>query len=107
MTVLTIDDPSFREHDSLWQVLHTTDRSQVALMTLAPGEASSDTPSVHPTQDQLLYLIDGEVEAEVGSERRRLSSGQLTVVPADTPHRFVNVGSVPARTFNIYTPPVY
>lgn len=107
MTVLTIDDPSFRDHDSLWQVLHTTDRSQVALMILAPGEASSGAPSVHPTQDQLLYLIEGEVEAEVGKERQRLHSGQLAVVPAGTPHRFLNVGSVPARTLNIYTPPAY
>lgn len=107
MTVLTIDGPSFREHDSLWQVLHTTDRSQVAIMILAPGEASSSSPSVHPNEDQLLYLIEGEVEAEVGDERGRLSAGQLAVVPANTPHRFINTGSTPARTLNIYTPPVY
>lgn len=107
MTILTIDGPSLRSHDSLWQVLHTTDRSQVAIMNLAPGEASSGMPSVHPEEDQLLYLIDGELEAEIGSERHRLHSGQLAVVPANTPHRFVNTGSTPARTLNIYTPPAY
>lgn len=107
MTVLTIDGPEFRRHDSLWRVLHTTGRSQVAIMILAPGEASSLGPSVHPDEDQLLYLIDGEVEAEIDGERQRLHSGQLAVVPAGTPHRFINVGSTPARTLNIYTPPAY
>lgn len=107
MTVLTIDVPSLRSYDSLWRVLHTTERSQVAIMILAPGEASSGAPSVHPKEDQLLYLIEGEVEAEVGGERRRMVAGQLAVVPANTPHRFINVGSVPARTLNIYTPPAY
>lgn len=107
MTILTIDDPAFRARESLWKVLHTTARSQVALMNLAPGEASSEAPSVHPTQDQLLYLIEGDVEAEVSGERRRLHAGQLAVVPAGTPHRFINVGTAPARTLNIYTPPAY
>ena len=107
MTILTIDDASFRARDSLWCVLYTTARSQVAVMILAPGEASSDGPSVHPTQDQLLYLIEGEVEAEVGGERHSLRAGQLAVVPAGTPHRFINTGSVPARTLNVYAPPAY
>lgn len=107
MTVLTIDGPEFRKHDSLWRVLHTTGRSQVAIMILAPGEASSEAPSVHPGEDQLLYLIDGEVEAEIGQERQRIFPGQLAVVPASTPHRFINTGSTPARTLNIYTPPAY
>lgn len=107
MTVLTIDGPEFRRYDTLWRVLHTTDRSQVAIMILAPGEASSDEPSVHPNEDQLLYLIDGEVEAQIGKEQQRLRSGQLAVVPASTPHRFINIGSAPARTLNIYTPPAY
>jgi len=107
MTVLTIDDPAFRKHESLWRVLHTTGRSQVAVMILAPGEASSDSPSVHPGEDQLLYLIDGEVDAEVSGDRQRLHAGQLAVVPAGTPHRFINTGSTAARTLNIYAPPAY
>lgn len=107
MTVLTIDDPAFRGQDSLWRVLHTTDRSQVAIMILAPGEASSAEPSVHLGQDQLLYLIEGDVEAEIGAQRLRIRPGQLAVVTAGTPHRFINTGPVPARTLNIYTPPAY
>lgn len=95
------------QSDSLWQVLHSTGRSQIALMTLAPGEASSDRASIHPAQDQLLYLVDGELAAEIGDERFLLQSGQLALVPAGTPHRFVNTATNPARTLNIYTPPVY
>lgn len=92
---------------SHWEVLHTTDRSQIAVMVLAPGEASSEGASVHPGEDQLLYLTEGEVVAEIGPERVVLAAGQLAVVPAGTPHRFVNRGQIPARTLNVYAPAVY
>jgi len=95
------------QSESLWEVLHSTGRSQIALMTLAPGEASSPQPSIHPFQDQLLYLVDGELAAEIGGERLHLKAGQLALVPAGTPHRFINVADRPARTLNIYAPPVY
>ena len=76
-------------------------------MTLAPGEASSPQPSIHPFQDQLLYLVDGELAAEIGGERLHLKAGQLALVPAGTPHRFINTAATPARTLNIYAPPAY
>lgn len=92
---------------SLWRVLHTTDRSQVAIMNLAPGEASSEGMSVHPGQDQLLYLLEGELFAEIDGKAGRVGAGELAVVPAGAPHRFVNQGDTPARSLNIYTPPAY
>lgn len=110
MTIIPIEGENGRLSttvDSRWEILHTTERSQVAVMILAPGQASSASPSVHPDQDQILYLTEGELYAEVGSETGRLYSGQLVVVTAGTPHRFVNTGSVPARTLNIYSPPAY
>lgn len=39
-------------------------------MIVAPGKPSSRTPSVQPREDQLFYLIKGEIEAQVGDERR-------------------------------------
>ena len=92
---------------SLWRILHTTERSQVAIMNLAPGEASSAGMSVHPGQDQLLYLLEGELVAEIDGELGRVSAGELAIVPAGAPHRFVNRGTVPARSLNIYSPPAY
>ncbi len=92
---------------SLWRILHTTDRSQVAIMNLAPGESSSSGMSVHPEQDQLLYLLEGELEAEVGGEIGRVRAGELAIVPAGAPHRFTNKGGAPARSLNIYSPPAY
>ncbi|HEX6970735.1 MAG TPA: cupin domain-containing protein [Limnochordia bacterium] len=104
----TIDVAAAMEgQSSLWQILHTTDRSQIAVMVLAPGEASSAAMNVHPGEDQLLFVTEGRLDAEIGAERTVVRAGQLALVPAGTPHRFVNRGDAPARTLNIYTPPAY
>jgi mannose-6-phosphate isomerase-like protein (cupin superfamily) len=56
----------------------------------------------------VLLVLEGEVQAEVGSARRRtLKAGDAVVVPLGTSHRFVNKGNRPALTFNVYAPPAY
>ena len=42
--------------------------------------------------EEVLYLISGEAEVEVGEERARLAAGELAVVPALVPHGLENVG---------------
>ena len=90
-----------------FEVLQTTKKSQTAVMTLAAGNESSGEPNVHDKSDQILLLIQGDVEAEVGSEKCLLKEGDVCVVPAGTRHRFKNTGPLPAITFNIYAPPEY
>lgn len=96
-----------RGKESLWRVLGGTDRSEVAVMVLGPGEASSSSPSVHAQSDQILYLIEGQVKAEIAGTEEVLKAGQLVLVPAGAPHLFVNESSSPARTLNVYAPPFY
>jgi len=42
--------------------------------------------------EEILYLVAGEAEAEVGDERGRLAAGDLAVIPAMVPHGLLNVG---------------
>ena len=100
-------DKAMKGKRSHWAVLGGTARTQVAVMVLGPGEASSLGMSVHPGEDQVLYVNVGELCAEIGGEQLSLTTGQCVIVPANTPHRFVNVGSTPAYTLNIYAPPAY
>ncbi len=43
--------------------------------------------------EEILYVVAGEAEAQVGDERGRLAAGDLAVIPAMVPHGLVNVGS--------------
>ncbi len=90
-----------------FHLLITTGRSQTATMTLAPGSASSDEPSIHPHSDQVVLILEGEVQAEVGEERTTLGKDQCVTVPAGVPHRFTNEGRETAFAFTVYGPPAY
>lgn len=90
-----------------FQVLQTGRRCQTAAMTLKPGQESGPKGNEHPDSEQVLLVLEGEVVAEVGDERRTLKAGDVVVVPPGASHRFVNKGKAPAFTFNLYAPPAY
>ena len=90
-----------------FKVLQTGEKSQTAMMTLQPGEESGPKGNDHPKSEQVLYVVSGEVVAEVGNETRTLKAGDVVVVPPGVSHRFSNASKRPAVTFNVYAPPAY
>lgn len=90
-----------------FEVLQTTKRSQTAVMRLSAGGHSSEEMNVHRNSDQVLLVVEGEVDAEIGGEKKALIRGDCCIVPAGTPHRFANRGKGDALTFNVYSPPEY
>jgi quercetin dioxygenase-like cupin family protein len=42
--------------------------------------------------DEQVTILEGEAEAEINGERHRLHPYDTALVPANKPHRFVNVG---------------
>jgi mannose-6-phosphate isomerase-like protein (cupin superfamily) len=44
------------------------------------------------SEEEILYIVQGEGEAEVGDERAYVSAGDLAVVPAMVPHGIRNTG---------------
>jgi quercetin dioxygenase-like cupin family protein len=64
-------------------------------------------PGVHlgthtDSAEELLVVLEGEVEAVVGSERIRLPAGGMAVVPARVPHDVIGVGDRPARVAGVF-----
>jgi quercetin dioxygenase-like cupin family protein len=53
--------------------------------------------------DEQVTILEGEAEAEVDGQRHRLRPFDTTFVPADKPHRFVNVGTSRLTILWIYT----
>ena len=102
MTISNIHDAK-----QWFEVLQTTERSQIAIMVLTAGGHSSEKMNVHKKSDQVLLLVEGELEAEVGGEKRSMVKGDSCIVSAGTSHRFENRGKGRVVTFNVYSPPEY
>ncbi len=90
-----------------FKVLQTSKESQTAMMTLKPGADSGPKGTDHPKSEQVLFVVRGQVTAEVGRKKRTLKAGDVVVVPAGAAHRFSNRSKRSAVTFNVYAPPAY
>ena len=66
------------------------EHSAVIYFELAPGDRlGTHTDSA----EEILYIVSGEGEAEVGDERAHVRAGDLAVIPEMVPHGVVNTGS--------------
>lgn len=94
----TIANNFFRE------VLYTTPRSQLVVMTLKPGEEIGQEK--HEDHDQFIRVESGEGAAVLDGERHALSDGVALVIPAGAEHNVVNTSdTVSLRLYTIYSPP--
>jgi mannose-6-phosphate isomerase-like protein (cupin superfamily) len=90
-----------------FEVLQTAERSQTAVMTLKPGDATGEKAEAHRKSDQVLLMLEGELTGEVANDRLRLRKGDVIIIPAGVKHRFTNKADKPAVTFNVYAAPAY
>ena len=98
---------STKKHDGDFEPLHATGTSQAAMMTLAPGESTSESSdNEHAWAEQWLLVLQGEGEVK-GSGKKKLRPGSLLLIEKGEPHVITNTGDMPLVTFNVYTPPAY
>ena len=84
------------------------DSSQAAMMTLKPGESSSDeVVDEHPRAEQWLLVLAGSGVARTKRRSIRIGEGSLVLVEKDEPHQVRNTGDVPLVTVNFYAPAAY
>ena len=88
-------------------VLENGGALQTAVMRLQPGDESGPFGNEHAQSEQVLFVYEGEVEAEIGEKRFTMKPGDSTIVPRNVPHRFLNRSGAVAVTFNVYAPPAY
>jgi mannose-6-phosphate isomerase-like protein (cupin superfamily) len=80
---------------------------QTAVMVLESGEESGPLGNEHPSSEQVLFVFEGAVEAEIDGRRFQMRAGDSTIVPNGARHRFVNRAAQRAVTFNVYAPKAY
>jgi mannose-6-phosphate isomerase-like protein (cupin superfamily) len=88
-----------------FRVLQETTRSQTAVMTVPPGQDAG--PEETHDADQIVYVIEGEADLRIGTERHAAGPGTLATIPAGTPHHVRSVGKTALFFLTVYAPPEY
>jgi mannose-6-phosphate isomerase-like protein (cupin superfamily) len=97
-----------RTHRGDFEVLHATASSQAAMMTLAPGESTSESAgNEHAWAEQWMYIVQGEGRAKTKGKQVALAPGSLLLIEKGEPHQITNTGNAPLVTLNVYAPPAY
>jgi mannose-6-phosphate isomerase-like protein (cupin superfamily) len=64
-----------------------------------------DLPFSRIAREEVFVVQEGEANFYAGDEEREVTAGQIVVVPAGTPHRFVNSGERTLRQLAIHVSP--
>jgi mannose-6-phosphate isomerase-like protein (cupin superfamily) len=92
------------EGDNFREVLYTTERSQLVIMTLQPGEEIG--MEHHTGHDQFIRVEQGRGKALLDGEEHLLEDGVAVVIPAGTEHNVINTSSTEKlKLYTLYTPP--
>ena len=99
---------SVLKHRAKFKVIAQASSSQAAMMTLKPGESSSEEPEdEHPKAAQCVYVISGSGRVRFKGRSVRLKEGSLLLIEKNEAHQITNTGRSPLVTLNVYAPPAY
>ncbi len=72
------------------------------IVTAPPGQG----PPLHQhPYVEVAFTVEGLATITIGDEERVVKAGGIVVIPADTPHRFVNSGDTTLRQIDIHASP--
>lgn len=79
----------------------TGKRSQLCVIKLEPGEMTDHRHA----QEQIGYVISGQVQITMGDDTRTLGPGEGYCIPGNVPHGFHVSGDAPVEYIEIFSPP--
>jgi mannose-6-phosphate isomerase-like protein (cupin superfamily) len=94
-----------RANASFRRVIYTGTHSQLVVMSIPAGGDIGD--EIHEATDQILFFIEGNGEAVLNGETRRVEPHQVVCVTAGTQHNFRNTGAEDLKLFTVYSPPAH
>jgi mannose-6-phosphate isomerase-like protein (cupin superfamily) len=80
---------------------------EVFVGELDPGGSTGTEPYAHGDSEELLIVLSGTVQLELGGELHELENGDSIDYRSSTPHRVINRGEEPAEVIWIISPPSY
>jgi quercetin dioxygenase-like cupin family protein len=69
---------------------------------IRPGEGHDF--HMHPQQEEVIYVVSGQIEQWIGKDKRVLGPGDAVHVPPTTVHGAFNTGTTEARLLAIFGP---
>ena len=107
MTFRTAGEIERQQHD--WGVFAPVsspadgaERIMTVEATFLPGK--SHDFHRHPNQEEVIYVLAGQLEQWVEREHRLLGPGDAVVIPAAVVHASFNTGDEPARILAVLSP---
>ena len=56
---------------------------------------------------ETIFMLEGQAKVTIGEETREVAAGAIAVVPANTPHKFVNSGDGMLRQIDVHASPKF
>lgn len=76
----------------------------LSLMEASVPPGGGPVPHTHAHEDEIFYLLSGELEFLSGERTFIAGPGDVVFIPRTLPHRFRNVGVSAAKMLFLYTP---
>ena len=86
--------------------LRVTGSQSSGRVTVIRGEVLAGGPPlhVHDAEDEVVVVLEGSLEYQLGDDRGRVDAGGLLWFPRTVPHAIANNGEAPVRFITIVTP---
>lgn len=68
----------------------------------APGEGVGR--HIHENEEELVYLVQGQIEVELGDDKLIAEAGTCALLPRGIPHGYRNIGDTESRLLAILLP---
>ena len=75
------------------------EHTAVVYFEVQPGDY---LPTHTDSAEEILYIVAGEGEAQLGDERGSVRAGDLAVIPAMVPHGIANTGDEPLKVVGFF-----
>ena len=73
------------------------------LTALVDLDANAILPTHSHPHEQISFILEGELEFELGDETKIVRAGDVVVIPSNVPHT-VKVGGSPAKVLDTFSP---
>jgi quercetin dioxygenase-like cupin family protein len=74
------------------------------MLSFVTYEPHTEAPRHAHAEEQVLYVLEGELEVDVGDETRMLRPGQAAVIPPHVPHA-ARTHELPCYQLDVFHPP--
>jgi transcriptional regulator with XRE-family HTH domain len=91
-------------YDYHWLSGDLTDPKLSAFLLEFPVTSDTDVALLTHEGEEVLYILEGRIEFQIGSDRLVLNEGDCVHLVGEKPHMGRNVGKRPARMLMVVTP---